>query len=233
MASGNSRHLLPKMSSDEAVNSRAGEAGRPPSPLADPDEAARRIALLKAPHMAPLEAHRRWLEETREGLVPHADPLDGGTGARVLFLLEKPGRSTLPVRFVSRDNPTPTAHAIASFMAQAAIPREATLLWNAVPWWNGTARVTARERHDGASALAELLAQLANLANLRTVVTVGATAAAVYAASGCTLPAFASAHPSPNVRAAFPERWAAIPAVWHRAYEAASTPAPAPALRAP
>ena len=229
MASGNSRHLLPKMSSDEAVNSRAGEAGRPPSPLADPDESARRIALLKAPHMAPLEAHRRWLEEMREGLVPHADPLDGGTGARVLFLLEKPGRSTLPVRFVSRDNPTPTARAIASFMAQAAIPREATLLWNAVPWWNGTARVTACERRDGASALAELLAQLANLANLRTVVTVGATAAAVYAASGCTLPAFASAHPSPNVRAAFPERWAAIPAVWRRAYEATSTPA----LRAP
>jgi hypothetical protein len=41
--------------------------------------------------------------------VPNVDPNDGGVNAQVLILLETPGPKAVASRFVSRDNPDPSA----------------------------------------------------------------------------------------------------------------------------
>lgn len=146
-------------------------------------------------------------------MVPDFDPLDGGTAARVLFLLEKPGPGIHPGGFVSRDNNTPTATAIRAFMVQAGLPRSETVLWNLVPWWNGTTAVTGVERVAGLAALAGLLPLLPTL---DTAVLVGRTAGTARGVLG-GLRVLASAHPSPQVRAGFRDRWDAIPGVWRQA----------------
>ena len=123
------------------------------------------------------------------------------------MLLEKPGRTSA---VVSRDNPTPTARALAAFLAEAGLPRGETVLWNLVPAWNGTPRVTAREVREGLGHLAGLLPILPGLG---AAILAGRHAGAAASLLG-HLRLVRSAHPSPNVRAAFPERWAAIPRLW-------------------
>ncbi|MBP1805400.1 uracil-DNA glycosylase family protein [Rubellimicrobium aerolatum] len=164
--------------------------------------------------MAPLAAHARDLRLRWPGLVPDMDPLDGGTAARVLLLLEKPGLQVTRTGFVSRDNPSPTSAAIRAFLAQAGLPRGQTILWNTIPAWNGTTRVTGDELARGR---AELAAVLALLPALDTVILAGRRAQAAAPDLPPHLRLIRSAHPSPQVRAAFPDRWAAIPSLWARA----------------
>ena len=180
--------------------------------LGDSTERERRRTLLSLPHHAPLAAYADALRRP-DVMVPDFDPLDGGTAARVLFLLEKPGPGIHPGGFVSRDNDTPTAAAIRTFMAQAALPRSETVLWNLVPWWNGTTAVTGAERVAGLGALAGLMPLLPAL---DTAVLVGRTAGTAHGVLG-GLRVLVSAHPSPQVRAGFRNRWNAIPEVWRQA----------------
>ena len=197
-----------------------GPAADAPRALADPAEAARRRAMLGAPHVAPLAAYAAALRDRAPGAeVPDVDPLDGGTGARVLFLLEKPGPKTSPARggtgFVSRDNPDPTATASWHFLRAAGLARTDCVIWNACPWWNGTIRFTTAERRDG---LAALPAFLDLLPALRVAVCVGRQAGRARGAlEGRGLAVLESAHPSPQVRAANRAAWDAIPEVWARA----------------
>ena len=133
--------------------------------------------MLGLPHMVQLKTFAERLRGP--GLeVPDFDPLDGGVEARALFLFEKPGRMTAGQSgsgFISRDNDDPTAAATFEFMQQAAIPRELTIIWNVIPWWNGTLAVTKSELQNGASRVNELIHLLPRL---RTVVLVGRKAAA-------------------------------------------------------
>jgi hypothetical protein len=188
-----------------------------PRALRDPAEVARRRAMLGEPHVAPLAAFADALRD--RGEVPDADPLDGGVCARLLLLLEKPGPKTSPARggsgFVSADNDDPTAEAGWRFAREAEIARCDRLVWNTVPWWNGTIRFTAAERRAGLEALPGFLDLLPAL---RAVVLVGRQAGrarGLVEARG--LQVFESAHPSPQVRAANPDRWHAIPARWAEA----------------
>ena len=203
-----------------------GGAVAAPRALRDPAEAARRRAMLGAPHMAPLAAFAEGLRGAGE--VPDADPLDGGTGARLLLLLEKPGPRTSQARggsgFVSADNDDPTAEAGWRFARAAGIERRDRVIWNTVPWWNGTIRFTTAERHAG---VAELPAFLALLPRLEVVVMVGRQAQRARGAlEGRGLALFASAHPSPQVRAANPDQWSAIPPRWAEARAALSDRGP-------
>ena len=183
--------------------------------LFSPDEIARRRALLAQPRYASLVAYAAALRGQGPGLVPDMDPLDGGTGARVLLLLEKPGPGASRSGFVSRDNASPTSAAIREFLDQAGLPRDQTLLWNTVPAWNGTIRVTGAEVRAGLGHLAALLPLLPCLDTVILVGTRAARAEALLRWTGLTL--LRSAHPSPQVRAAFPQRWADIPKVWTQA----------------
>lgn len=169
--------------------------------------------------MAPLAAYAARLR--RPGIkVPDFDPMDGGTQARVLFLLEKPGPQAAPSRmaredagFISRDAGSATAEALRRFMHEAGLPRSDTVIWNVIPWWNGSIAVTAAER---AAGFRELPCVLALLPRLHTAVLVGRTAGRARPFLH-GLRVLESAHPSPRVRAGNRALWDAIPGIWRQA----------------
>lgn len=174
-------------------------------------------------HIVPLTAFVSNLRQRPSVEVPDFDPLDGGIDASMLFLFEKPGpmtaRDTSGMRagsgFISRDNDDQTAEATFNFMNQAGIPRKCTVTWNVVPWWNGTRKITAPELREGADLVRDLIALLPRL---RVVVLVGKKAARARPhLETKNLALFASAHPSPLVRASSPDRWKAIPMEWANA----------------
>ncbi len=195
-----------------------------PRTLRDPKEQERRRALLSLPHMVPLTDYAVFLRKRGDVEVPEFDPLDGGVEAKILFLFEKPGPMTSSEGrrtgsgFISRNNDDPTAAAIFKFMAQAGIPRQSTLIWNVVPWWNGTRKITADEVRDGLTAFS-LLRQ--HLSKLSAVVMVGEKASRVQPYLENTgLLLFHSSHPSPIVRARYRARWDAIAADWAKVLDA-------------
>jgi hypothetical protein len=119
-----------------------------PHSMRDVNVRERRRAMLTKPHIAPLTAYAAKLRQRGFIEVPEFDPLDGGVNAQVLFLFEKPGPMTAEAGgsgFISRNNDDPTAEATFHFMEQAGIPRELTITWNVIPWWNGTRNVTGQE----------------------------------------------------------------------------------------
>lgn len=183
-----------------------------PRELADPIAVSARRALLSQPHVAPLNTYVARLRERGLGEVPDFDPLDGGTNALVLFLFEKPGPMTRTSGFISRDNDDPTAEATHRFMSEAGLRRSHTIVWNAIPWWNGTRRITPTERREGA---AELEALLSLLPEVRSVVLVGKQAQRLSRKiEARELRVIHSPHPSPIVRGTRPEVWASIPSTW-------------------
>ena len=192
-----------------------------PRSLRDAAVRERRKAMLGLPHVAPLTAYVARLRERGFGEVPDFDPLDGGIDAQVLFLFEKPGPMTatrhgkrIGSGFISRNNDDATAEATFRFMEQAKLPRRLTVTWNVIPWWNGSVNLTTPELREGAASVQELTGLLPKL---RAVVMVGQKAAAArpyLQQSGLAL--FTSDHPSPRVRASWPERWRGIPSEWAR-----------------
>jgi uracil-DNA glycosylase len=116
--------------------------------------------------------------------------------------------------FISRDNDDPTAEAIFNFMREAEIPRELTIMWNVIPWWNGTRAVTTPELQAGVSSLSELIRLLPNLKAIMLVGQKAARARSYCENNGLTL--FTCDHPSPLVRARWPNRWSAIRSEWRK-----------------
>jgi hypothetical protein len=180
----------------------------------------RRRGMLSLPHVAALTTYAARLRERGSVEVPEFDPLDGGVEAQALFLFEKPGPMTAErggskrsgSGFISRNNDDPTAEATFRFMEQAGLARRLTVTWNVIPWWNGTRAVTGQELREGTACVKELISLLPKL---RAVVLVGKRAAEAERYLKTTeLPLLASDHPSPLVRAKFPERWNAIPLEW-------------------
>ena len=99
-------------------------------------------------------------------------------------------------------------------MRDAGVPRYAAVLWNVIPWWNGTRKVTKAE-HDAGIQRVEQLIRL--LPRLDCVVFVGRKAAkakAKVADLARDLRLMESPHPSPIVRATAPEKWHSIPGQW-------------------
>ncbi|MFG6082157.1 uracil-DNA glycosylase [Paracoccus litorisediminis] len=193
-----------------------------PRSLARPEMLARRRGMLDSPHILPLRDYALELRSEGRGFVPDLDPMDGGIEARFLFLLEKPGPMTDPARtgkpgsgFVSRDNDDPTAAAIFSFMQQAAIPRKETVIWNTIPWWNGVTDISGREWPDGLARLEGLMTLLPKLEAAVLIGRKAQRARRLLEAKG--LAVWASAHPSPRVKAGHPALYRAIPEIWAEA----------------
>lgn len=200
-----------------------------PRSLKTADDIAARRALLGRPHIARLTDYTASLRGEDRGTVPEFDPLDGGVSARLLFLMEKPGPMTDDLAiagkvgsgFVSRDNNDPTAEAIFGFMREAEIAREETLLWNVIPWWNGSRAIRKAEWIAGLDRLETLLDLLKGL---EVVIAVGRRAARAENLVRQRGLAFrCSAHPSPINRAARPKIWKAIPQIWAQAAAAERT----------
>jgi hypothetical protein len=198
-----------------------------PRSMRDAGVRERRKAMLGDPHVIELMKFVKELREIdhegrSEWEVPDFDPLDGGVKARALFLFEKPGPMTVAKGsgkrsgsgFISRDNDDQTAEAIFNFMRQAKIPREQAVLWNVIPWWNGTRAVKRSELEDGVSRVKDLIHLLPKL---RAVMLVGKKAAkAKFELETTGLCLFNSSHPSPLVRARWPEKWKAILLEWEK-----------------
>lgn len=188
--------------------------------LRSTEVAALRRGMLHEPHIAPLTDFVIKLRETHPASeFPDFDPLDGGSAADILFLLEKPGPKTSAKGggsgFISRNNDDPTAEATFGFMKEAGIARKRTVAWNVIPGWNETIKVTTNELRAGIEALKGLLPLLPKL---RTIILVGKKAQRarpLVEPLGCRI--FVSAHPSPRVRASQPDIWRAIPSIWAQA----------------
>ncbi len=193
-----------------------------PRSMRDAGVRERRKAMLSLLHVAPLTAFAAKLRERGSVEVPEFDPLDGGIDARALFLFEKPGPMTSErgrrtgSGFISRNNDDATAEATFNFMQQAGIPRKTTVIWNVIPWWNGTVTLTGDELVDGVACVVDLISRLPRLGAVVMVGRKAAEALPFLKTTGLAL--FTSDHPSPRVRARWPDRWKAIPSAWASAW---------------
>ena len=127
--------------------------------------------------MRPLTALVAQIREDRgvEHEVPFFDPRDGGSHARILFLLEAPGPQAVRTGFISRDNPDPTARNLRQLLAP--LPRHETVLWNIIPWYVGTRqRIAPVGRADREGSRPYLVHLIRLLPAMVTVVLVGETA---------------------------------------------------------
>ena len=174
-----------------------------------------------------------------EAKWPDFDPYGGGVNASILFLFEKPGPKAAESGFISTNtNSDPSAHHTVDFMTQCGVPRNRTVLWNVIPWWNGQIRVTNAELQMGVRQVEHLI-QL--LPNLRAVVLSGRKAQGAgphLSRSGFARydrstgmgqvirhrnrpSIFSSYHPSMQVRNGNPEKFASIRQVWCDAWSVA------------
>lgn len=174
-----------------------------PKSLASELERTARTDLLSKPHVEELA---RFVERLRKAKgpdheIPDFDPLDGGTDAKVLFLLEAPGPKAIASGFISRNNPDETAKNFFLLNAEAGIERRHTVTWNAVPWYIGSGtRIRPARRDDVREADAWLAELLSILSELRFVVFVGQKALHAQGVVRATRPdveVMAIPHPSP------------------------------------
>lgn len=187
-----------------------------PRSMRDESVRSRRREMLSEPHVAPLAAYVANLRDRGMGEVPDFDPLDGGKDARVLFLFEKPGPKTSKAGggsgFISRNNDDPTAATTLRFMQEANIPRKLTVIWNVIPWWNSTTKITAQELRRGAGCVNELVDLIPHL---RAIVFVGVKAAKAWPyLKSRPVEFLKSYHPSPKVKARSKDKWRSIPVEW-------------------
>src|SRR5262245_27552976 len=103
-----------------------------PKSLASCEERNARLAMLEAPHVVALT---QFVNDVRAQMggdyrIPYFDPLDGGTYAECLFLLEAPGPKAVTSGFVSRNNPDETAKNFFLLNRELAIERTRTVAWN-------------------------------------------------------------------------------------------------------
>ena len=188
-----------------------------------------RRSMLDQPHVAPLTKYVRNLRKLEQGEVPFFDPMDGGISAKILFILQNPGKRTLHKitpghktpgsGFISRNNDDETAKNTFELLQEAGIPREDTLLWNIVPWYKRR-DVTVEEIKAGAKELQKLFAMLPQL---KVVVAVGNKAwdGMQYVQTPEGVAVRKSSHPSPLTINKWPRKRDEILVAWKDAYEVA------------
>ena len=182
-----------------------------PELLKDPVEQAHRLAMLDSPHMKPLTDY---LASVRAALgeqyhIPDFDPCDGGIHARVLFLLEAPGPKAVTSKFVSSNNPDPTAKNLWNLIHNAGIARTDTLIWNIVPWYIGeNGHIKPAPKEDIKQAMPYLKDLLLLLPNLELIMLVGgkAQSAGLQIRQFTSLPIKYTHHMSARVFNVWPEK---------------------------
>lgn len=99
-----------------------------------------RRGFLRETHVTDLTDFVEKLRKEKEGMdIPDFDPLDGGVGARCLFLFEAAGGKTIPggktkgSGFASRNNDDASAQKFFELNA-GVLDRRETISWNIVPW---------------------------------------------------------------------------------------------------
>lgn len=137
---------------------------------------------LDTPNVAPLnDLVRSWRSRGADRSIPWFDPDDGGTGAKVLILMESPAPRTVGPsgsNFCSLDNSDSSNRLLGNLIEEAGIRRADCLKWNAVPAALrdelGAPRAARRaDVEDGAHRLREVLALTRRL---QIVLTLGSAA---------------------------------------------------------
>jgi hypothetical protein len=142
------------------------------------DVVADKLRRVCDPHVAPLNGLADAINGGRgEHRAPWFDPDGGGTAARVLFLLENPGRRATAARgsgFISADNNDESAATFFRVRDEAGLPRDQLVAWNVVPWYQPedgrTANATRRDVEGAVPWLGRLIGLLPEL---RLVITLG------------------------------------------------------------
>lgn len=200
----------------EAAASSSGVGADPSStPRAHRDrrEVESKLALLDAPHVAPLTDFVRRLRAARGAdSVPFFDPTEAGSEARILMLFENPGRRADAAQgsgFISADNDDPSAENMWGFLREAGIDRRRDIVaWNIVPWYLGDDRKIGDVRpSDISEARPALLELLELLPELRAVILFGQKAQLGWrrAKAPIDVPVLEAPHPSGRWLNAHPE----------------------------
>ena len=153
-------------------------------------ELERKHALLREPHVAPLNAYAERLRDAGHREVPYFDPTEAGVNARILLLFKSPGRWSTGrhgSNFISPDNDDYAADKMWHFLRDARVDRAREVVsWNIVPWYVGDAQandeVSDHDIREGRPALRELLDLLRP--NPRVVVVFGRKAQTGWIESG-------------------------------------------------
>lgn len=156
-----------------------------PKSLGEFAEQERRLRLLNQEHIAPLTDFviKIRQEQNLPAAVPYFDPMDGGTKANVLLLLEAPGRKAVRLGngirkdgsgFVSQNNDDETASNLFKLLKAAELSRASIVIWNAIPWYIGDG---SKIRHARISDLDKsrpyLERLLLSLKEVRTIILLG------------------------------------------------------------
>lgn len=185
-------------------------------------ELERRKAALEQPYMRPLASYVAGLRLTNPEIeFPDFDPLGGGIDAKILMLFEKPGPRTSRKGggsgFISSNNDDATAEATWHFLRKAGIEAEDLISWNIIPGWDGTIKHSGYDVREGMSHLPKLFLLLPKLEVVILVGRKAAQAEPMVRKFGYRV--ILSDHPSPKVRAIYPDRWNEIPHVWAKALD--------------
>lgn len=132
--------------------------GRPKS-LRDPLVRNRRVERLLDPHVARLTdvVHRIRRETGFGDRIPFFDPLDAGTRAECIFILQSPGSKAVASGFVSRDNDDESARHFFELTRDAGLHRNRTITWNAVPWQQDGSTISDGDLESGLNYLGDVL----------------------------------------------------------------------------
>lgn len=202
-------------------------AARQPRKHGSPDFLANKRDRFQEEHIAPINELARRIAD-RTGLeVPMVDPDSAGINARVLLVLESPGRigvtSPKGSGMISCDNNDQTAANMWTLHTDTDLRREWCMPWNIVPWYLGSAdRNLPASAQDAASGLPYFWDLLDELPYLRAVIAMGKPASAALASARPQLEErgvrlLPAPHPSPQNLNTRPDERAAIAKVFREA----------------
>lgn len=202
-------------------------AARRPREHGNPDFLARKRGRLQEDHIAPINELARSIA-ARTGLeVPEVDPDSAGVNARVLLVLESPGRigvtSPHGSSMISCDNNDQTAANVWMLHTDTDLRREWCMPWNIVPWYLGsTERNAPANSQDAEGGLPYFWELLDELPHLRAVIAMGKPAGAALSSVRSQLAErgvrlLRAPHPSPQNLNTRPGERAAIAAVFREA----------------
>jgi len=131
------------------------------------------------PHVAPINRLAARIAAATDSVVPSADPDGAGVDARVLLLLETPSRAGgYTTGLISIDNDDTAAANLWRGLDAVGLDRRQVLVWNAVPWYVGSAdKSRSPTPAEIAAGLAWLRQLLDLLPALRVVACFGRAAA--------------------------------------------------------
>ena len=131
------------------------------------------------PHVAPINRLTARIAAATDAVVPGADPDGGGIQARVLLLLETPSRAGgYTTGLISIDNDDTAAANLWRALDAVGLDCRRVLVWNAVPWYVGSAdKIRSPSPAEITAGLSWLRQLLDLLPDLRVVACFGRAAA--------------------------------------------------------